>query len=746
VHKNNSKPPQRTNLSIGRLKPLAAFIAGLVVASPVLAEQLVLEEIVVTAQKRAESVQDVGATINAFQSDTLENYSVLDFTEIEQLTPGLTLNAGDARKKEVSLRGVSYNGESGASAAVDSYWNGAAVSSSAIFGQTYDIERIEVLRGPQGTLQGKTSPAGAIMLITAKPDFEMTEGKMQQTFSDSGTNTQFGIGMPLIPGELAVRVAGAYTEDEGKGNDNVTTGSDEEGRSRGSRVTVGWLPSEEFSAQLVLQRDTKESTAFQPVVGQDENGLRPTVGTYDRQALANSDNSFEQRANLSALELNWELPNHQLTSVSSYQSVVQEDRRDKDFENELPGESLMQDLAITRRTVSQELRLASTDSDFWEYIVGAYYAKKTASTEFTLDRRDTYPGLEIYAPAIPKNSEEFGLFSHNTLNFTDATRMQVGARWQKVRRLSRYDMEYRLNGVTVGAITGIPDELTSNSDDVITGGVKVLHDLNEDVMVYTSIDTSFRAGGTIIAPRLTENAADLIYGNETSKSVEFGLKASLWEDRAQLNAAVFYQQFDDYITRLGDVLVDTDLDGTGDDREHLVFNGDAIISGAEVDFKVLMSENWMLSGGVGYSDARFDGAEIPCDGESGDYDGVSGIVRCSADGQRIGGEPNWSASLTSEHTIPMDVVEAYVRGLYKFTDARSNDNVADGGVPSYGVFNLYAGVRSNDGNWEVGAWVKNLLDTEAEVRRYPEESPGYRKVEVLNERSLGLTAKYNFSL
>lgn len=743
---NDRNIPQKPVLSIGRLKPLAAFIAGLVVAVPALAEPLVLEEVVVTAQKRAESVQDVGATINAFQSDTLENYSVLDFTEVEQLTPGLTLNAGDTRKKEVSLRGVSYNGESGASAAVDSYWNGAPVSSSAIFGQTYDIERIEVLRGPQGTLQGKTSPAGAIMMITGKPDFEVVEGKMQQTFSDRGNNTQFGISMPLIAGELAVRVAGAYTEDDGKDNYNVTTGSDEEGRSSGGRVTVGWLPSETFSAQLVLQRDTKESTAFQPVVGQDENGLRPTVGTYDRQALANSDNSFEQRTNLSALELNWELPSHLLTSVSSYQSVAQMDIRDKDFENELPGQSLMQSLDITRRTVSQELRLASTDSDFWEYIVGAYYAKKTASTELTLDRSDTYPGLEIYAPAIPKNSEEYGLFSHNTLHLTDATRLQLGTRWQKVRRLSRYDMEYRLNGTTVGAITGIPDELASTSDDVITGGVKVLHDLNEDVMVYTSLDTSFRPGGTTIAPRLTENAADLIYGNETSTSIEFGIKTSLWDDRAQLNAAMFYQQFDDYITRMGDVLVDSDLDGSGDEREHLVFNGDAIISGAEVDFKVLVSENWIFSGGVGYSDARFDGAEVPCDAADGEYDGVSAIARCSADGQRIGGEPNWSVSLTSEHVIPMDTVEAYVRGLYKFTDSRSNDNVVDGGVTSYGVFNLYAGVRSNDSNWEVGGWVKNLFGTDAEVRRYPEESPGYRKVEVLAERSLGLTAKYNFSL
>jgi len=737
---------------MGKLKPLAAIVAGLIAASPALSqaeEMFALEEIVVTAQKRAENLQDIGATVNALGADALDDYTVQSFADIESLTPGLSLSNGDTRNKSIALRGVTYDPESASGASVDTYWNGIAVKADLMFAQTFDVARIEVLRGPQGTLQGKTSPAGAIILHTKRPDLDVVEGQMQQTFDSLGSNTQFGVSLPIIEGELAVRLAGAYTDAELLGNTNRITGSEDGKLDSAGRVTVAWEPSDVFNAELTHEYSESRVDSFEAVAG---NG----TGVYDRSALAASDSLYSSQNKLSVLQMDWEVLGHELTSVTGYLDTINHDERDRSPASGITGPftATDQDVQIESESFSQELRLASLDADFWEYIVGAYYQREEHSTVFTLDN---FLG-NLTAPDIDADREEFGLFTQNTFHLSDQTRLQAGVRWSKYRTLYTYDFVADLSLLTqnpslIGSgvkvpVSTIPYEQAGSTSESVTGGIKLLHDLSEDTMIYASLDSSYRPGGAFIEPALT-NGNDIVYAEESSKSLELGVKASLWENRAQINAAVFYQQFDDYISRVTDISLDSDLDGNPGgtfDQVALgvVFNADAIIQGAEMDFKLLLTQNWSLGGGLSYTDAKFDGAQVPC--SDGSFDSVSSIAKCSADGQRIGGEPNWSASLNSEYLLPMENVEGYVRGLYKFTDSRANDDIADGDVTSYGVFNLYAGVRSFDGLWEVNGFAKNLFDKEAEVRRRPTDQFGYRKVEILPERIVGVTGKYNFSL
>jgi outer membrane receptor protein involved in Fe transport len=254
-----------------------------------------------------------------------------------------------------------------------------------------------------------------------------------------------------------------------------------------------------------------------------------------------------------------------------------------------------------------------------------------------------------------------------------------------------------------------------------------------------------------IEPRLT-NPDELLYDDETSWAFEVGFKSELWERRLQLNGAAFYQEFDGYIKRATGVLIDSDGDGTGDARASgIMFNGDAIVSGAELEATALLTENWTASGGITYVDAKYDDADVPCDGEPGDYtDGA--IFTCNSDG-RIGDEPNWSASVNSQYVIPMGDLEGFVRGLYRFTGNRVDDNIkstgADGTTSSYGVFNLYAGVRDNAGTWEASVWATNLFDKDAEITKTAEEvfegqPTGYRQADIIPERTIGITARYNF--
>lgn len=731
------------------VKPLTIALSAASISAPTLAnETFALEEIIVTAQKRAESVQDIGATVNAMSADALNDFSVQSFNDVESLTPGLTLNGADTRNKSIALRGVSFDPESGSAAAVDSYWNGIAVRSNVLFAQTFDIDRIEVLRGPQGTLQGKTSPAGALMVHTKRPDLEVIEGEMQQTFDSQGSNTQFGVSLPIIEGELAVRLAGAYTDGEMEGLRNPVTGSEDGKLDRAGRLTVAWEPSDVFNAQLTYEQSESRYDGFEAVAGND-------IGTFDRIALSGVDSLYEAQNRLSSLQMNWEVMGHEFTSVTGYRATSDSDYRDRSAVAAGPGLALVlqeQRVQIEQDTFSQELRLSSLDTEFWEYIVGAYYERQISSTLYTLNS-----GLGgLVAPNILDNREEFGLFSQNTFHLSDETRLQAGIRWSKYRLRNNYDFDIDLSmalrdpsfigsGITV-PVSAISPEQGGNTSEAVTGGIKLLHDFNEDTLIYASLDSSYRPGGAFVEPSLTSgNGDDILYGEESSKSVELGFKSSLFDSHAQINAAIFYQQFDNYISRVSDISVDSDLDTVADSRASgIVFNGDAIIQGAEMDFKVLLTQNLSLGGGVSYTDAKYDGAEIPC--SNGTFDGVSAIAKCSVDGQRVGGEPNWSASLNSEYVLPMESAEAYVRGLYKFTDSRANDDIADGDVTSYGVVNLYAGVRSFDGLWEVSVFAKNLFNKQSEIRRRPLDDYGYRKVDVLPERIVGVTGKYSFNM
>jgi len=723
-------------------KPLALAVslsAASISAPTLAAETFALEEIVVTAQKRAESTQDIGASVSAVTGDSLGEYSVLNFSDVEKMTVGLTLDNANPRNQTLSMRGVSYDSESTTNAAVDAYWNGVAVRADVAFGQMFDLERVEVLRGPQGTLQGKTSPAGAISFITRKPSMETLEADVQVTVSDSGGfNTQFGASLPIVEDSLALRIAGSYDESELAGIENITTGSKQTGLNRAGRFTLVWEASDRFSAELVHEYSVQNLDDPEAVTG--SGGAHGELGSYSRTAVADGDNKFRKRNKLTALTMNWDVLDHTLTSVSGYQDNFYADYRDLDMDGSNPGVVVPQIVEIAGMIFTQELRLSSAGGEFWDYIVGAYYESRDLTTNFYRDI-GLGPAFMMVAEDIPNNTEEFGLFSHNTFQLTDDTRLQAGLRWQKIRHLTRYDFEIPGFGFSQEVI---PDELSSTTTDAFTGTLKVMHDLSDEMMVYVSLDRSYRPSGVTIAPILTV-AEDLIYDEETSNAFELGIKSMLWDGRLQLNGAIYHQQFDGYNARIADVLVDTDFDGNGDSRASGInFNGDAIIRGAELDFTVLLTQNWTLGGGASYNDAKYDNAEVPCDGADGSYNGSSAIVTCSSNG-RVAGEPNWSVSLNSEYVVPFDEFEVFSRGLYKFKDSSANDNLDNGDVSSYGVLDLFAGVRDHSGVWEASLWAKNLLDTEAQITRNQLEAGGnYRQANIIQARTVGVTGKYSF--
>jgi iron complex outermembrane receptor protein len=712
-----------------------------------------LEEVVVTSQKREETLADVPATINVLKGETLAQFNILDFRDLVDLTPSLSLDNISGQKSAISLRGITFDPDSNAASAVDVYWNNLHMHPTAAFQELFDMERIEILRGPQGSLQGRTSPAGAIMLVTrhADPALDHIEGDLQQTFSDNdGTNTQVGVNLPLVPGQLAARVAGIYDENNISGIENLRTGNRQLGRASGGRLSLDWSPSDDFYAALVTEYLEKDGSY--PLALAGSRAGAPSLRAKDRKAYTTGDSNTLNRKHATALTMDWEVAGHQFTSVTGYIKRMTDDHFDFDYTDQTPGVIHNTQVHIEEEEFSQELRLASMDTTVWEYMVGLYYRKRDNQTDFITDAVPSNGAISVLND-IPIREEEFGAFTHNIFHLTDRLQTQLGLRWQKIRAFNRADTLARSGlGMPAGTrlLQLISDDHDSSNATAVTGSLKVLYDLTEDVTVYASYERGFRPGGASITPVALPESL-ILFDNETSRALEVGFKAVLFNGRTQLNGAIYRQDFDNFITFRRGVAVDTSvpLDGIANSSINgLTANADALITGAELEFNTLLTDNWTLGGGLSYNDTEFkNGATLPCTvfvGGVAVTPAGAPVASCDVGGRRIGGEPLWSSVLHSEYTWPLGAVDLFARGLYKFTGARADDDYGND-IGGYGVLNLYLGVRAPDNNWEVSLWAKNLADKNAQSRLpIPLLNTGYSWVQPINERTLGVTLNYKF--
>lgn len=751
-------------------KKLLSLVVPLMLTSPLLsaqasADDFVLEEIIVTSTKRPVSVQDTAASVSVISADTLDNLSALDLQAVEQITPGLTLDTVEARTQSVSLRGITYDPESAASPAVDVYWNEIGAELRDVFTQMFDVEKVEVLRGPQGTLQGRTSPGGAIHVYSRRPSLTETEGYIQSTLGGNGlSNTQFGTSIPIIEDKLGIRLAGIYDQNGINGIENVTTGNDEFSRTEGGRLTISWNPTADLDITLISEYRERAQSALEDLAGSRPGS--PSLDKYDRRALANDDGSYEVRNRHTGLIIEWETEDFTLTSVTGYQEHQHEDITDLDFSNLVPGQSQIRAVDIDNDILSQELRVSGDLSGTWQYILGGYYQKREGNThvEQELHANLNHTSMRIF---VPGDTDSYGLFVHNHVKVTDKAIVEVGVRWQKNDQFAGTDLLVGRNPfgifsfpVGVPGVGGlpmpegfllqnlIPLDKQSKTSYATTGTIKLSYDLNNDLMVYGSIDSSYRIGGLTISSDPLP-ASDLIYEEENSLSYELGFKSTLLDGKAQFNGALYLQDFDGFINRALNIFPDTNGDGLPDDRPvgGLTFNADTEVLGAEVEFAARLTENWTVNASASYNDSKYqDGETAPCNDFS-QFDGTVAVARCEVGGQRSGTAPNLTASVHTEYLMPLTTGEAFIRALYKYTDSRVDENVSvDNTAEAYGVANLYVGYRNEAQGWEIMSWAKNLFDDRAESTIYASLGTGYSRVSVIPERSFGVTARYNFSM
>ncbi len=729
-------------------KMLVSAVATAIAAScysSVVHAQAALDEIIVTAQKKDDTLQTVPMTVNAVTAETISKYNLLDFKDIQSVTPGLTIKSQDNRTSTIAMRGVNVLTDTGYGPGVAIYWNEVNYDIDSAFTGMYDIGQIEVLRGPQGTLRGITAPAGAVTLVTKQPSFNEIEGTVEQSFGERNlSNTQVGVSLPLIENVLALRIAGLYDHNQNDDIKNVVDGKTNSNLARSGRLTVGFRPTDNLEATLTHQYMEAGSSGSGAIWG---SGAFGTIDKFDRKSINNGPNSNSIRNADTALRVEWNLDGYDFVSITGYRDQANYNINNYDAGNVLaafPGfPAATNETQTASYTFTQEMRFSTADADFYNWTYGLYGSRLRSNT--TNDQIVVVAGPFPFPSSVEigNTNEEYAVFTNQSFQWTDEFETQVGLRYQSKRAITALTGGIPYNGKAV--------------DEGVTGTASASYQLTDDVRVYATYGRSFRSGGFTVAP--TTPSEFIEYEPETSDSIELGFKSRLMDGRVQINGDVYYQKYHDFLARTSEG-IRTVGGPVGEGNDVLNYNANAVVKGAELQVDALLTDNWQAGLGLAYTDAKFTDGQAYCNvrdaggvivNPAAGPDGV-GVNTCDANG-RLAGEPNWGVSASSEYTLHFTAVDAFVRGLYTFSSGRSDDALANSvlDTSSYGIWNLYLGVRDQQKVWEVTGWVKNLFDHE-QVIRYSAESElagiqsGYANVQLVPERQFGITGKYNFSL
>jgi iron complex outermembrane receptor protein len=700
-----------------KVTPLASALALALYGTGALAQGLQLEEVIVTAQKRTESLQDVPIAIIAMSGEKIDDFGITGLEELTQYTPNVTINNG-AGTPNLFVRGVGSGTNAGFEQSVGMYIDGVYAGRGALAAvpTTMDLERIEILKGPQGILFGKNTVAGAVNITSAKPTDEF-EGMVEALYSPDHGEQQYNLVLsgPLtdnLSGRLAVR----HNEMEGWW-ENVITGS--QGRNDDiwyGRGSLLWQASDtlEINAKYEkgdFDRRSRPTYVYQSDFAGQMNSLGgvpfPIVGDRDKGA-GDVDGGSVTETDVFAVTANWELDFATFTSISAYSSY------DSDGE---PGNT---DLTATPGLVrakfeeyeqySQELRLVSPGGETIDWIAGAYYQQSELNISSRVDAIDFAQSGPISVPPLwtvtadgatgvpgifDQESDSWAIFGQGTWNATDALRFTLGLRYnEETKDLNKETFSeglgIRLFGPTPVPTNPINGQLIadvrqhsftglSRDEEKWTYSGNVQWDVGEDTMLYASVSTGFKGGGYdeaysgageeiriagadgVPTGEVFETGIDssiLEFEGEEVLAYELGAKMGLLDGTAEVNIALFRMEYENLQTSslIGDVF-------------RVGNAGESISQGVEIDGRWRITERFTLGAAAAYLDAYYDEFNGATCTIKQTTDPLNNPGCLSADGTNIadgetgGGQnlkdetllfaPEWSATLNARYVMPL---------------------------------------------------------------------------------------------
>ncbi len=745
---------------------LVSALVSLGLCSQALARDssLILEEVIVTAQKRTESLADTPLTVSVMTGEQIGELGSFAFSDLTNMTAGLSISGGNF-DTDIATRGLGTDLNAAVSPRVTTYFDGTFVAQPrALFSGLYDMQQVELLRGPQGTLYGRSSPAGAITMRSTNPNLDHTDGYFRQSFTDlSGSNTQLGASIPLIKDKLGLRVAGLYDTNENSDAENATLGSDLESETTAFRAVFYWEPTDNLDLRLSYH-DIDDDADLGPVV--EGNGLEYD----DRIAVSDFDSSYTSETEYWILEANY-------TFANDWEATLVYSKQDNKIRRLLDGDASEvqgreQDVTSPTEDDILEVRLASQGNDLWDWTVGGYIQDAATSTSvdavtYFIDSRAPFPLRNETSSVAGITTDVKAFFSHNVFNLTDNDIITFGVRYSEVKLDAEqpfltevYLLIPDTEGVLVQEILtdGVALADQEQNHDAVTGTLKYQHHFNDDLMAYASYDVGWREGSANISAR--EMPPEFgAFDPEDSENIELGVKWNLWKGRGLLSVALYYQIYEDFHYEAAGVVHNTPTEGAGQ-ADPVVNVDEAESYGFDTDITVLLSQYWSLSAALSYNKAEFtDASDVPCTTDEPLPSGDWGYNTCDFTGDRAGVLPEWSANLVTEYWGAVSSWESewYVRGLLN-AESEYYSAAFREDLDSYSMLDLYFGLRAATGAWDASVWVKNVTDETAllqnlrtvEIPDYQANmmvDSGYTEIRrQLNPRTIGVTFSYNWGL
>ena len=702
----------------------------------------VLEEIIITAQRRAENLQDVNLAISAFTQHDLDRMGANNIERLDLLTPGFEWGQFGSGPR-LSIRGLGRaNFEANTDGAVGSFVNGIYRGRGQ---QTWlamvDVERVEITRGPQGTLYGRNTTGGNINVITKKPDdeFEAFGDVMYGNYHHILTRATLNV--PLSD-TFQARASVLYENHDGFVDNANPSGNDlldeDQVYFQGA---LRWMPTADleiiarghywnqggngyaFSGHklrnlagennsVVESINTLCDAVLFPVFGLDAlvgtNACTPGrstgVAANDLDPY-NIDYDFPSQRDVKewgiSTHINWDFNNVRFTSITSYTNYFQFSEGDVDFSDVPAWISLIREDV---QTFSQEAHLSSIATDPLEWLVGFYYLDDEVDELFSntlvsfpaqlVDPRLAVIGSNVGSTGLTRNyrdakarTESWAVFGQATYSVTDQIRITGGIRYTEDEK------SYEQTDIDPGQRSLPPSSKTFSETTWLAG---IDWSWTDDNMVYFTASTGFRAGFfnryTTILPGQTDSV-----GPETIDNYEFGSKNRFFDDRLQANLAIFWNDISNAHTYTFDTSVPTSV-GTG--------AGKAETWGAELEIQAVATDRLSVTATVAYLDAIYVVYKDFTDGTPGNLIDVSGHKREHS--------PEWTASFTAAYNIPLGdwgVLTPYVQWAYKddYYVTALNDAFLDH-QESFSQTDFRLLWESSDGHWNIEAFIQNIED------------------------------------
>ena len=547
-----------------------------------------LAPIVVTAQRRAENLQDVPIAATAFSGDDLQKHAVERIDDLQFVAPSLTVTDAGLTQS-VNIRGIGIaSGSPAVANGVATYINGIFQPPVLTTSSFYDIQSLEVLRGPQGTLVGSNSTGGAMLITTRAPSLSGVNGYAQASYGNyDNLALQGGVNLP-ISSTLAVRAAGtvqnrdSYYRDAGPLKNKA--GSLEE---YAGRLSLLWEPSSDFRALGHVEWIDKNTGgyAYQPMIGTAFSGDR----TADiRELHYNSPTLNYERAFMSDMELRYTTPGGVvLRSISGYTFKRINNLYDSDAST-LATQTL--DQYTYERQYSQEFNIISPTEGAFNWILGAYYQRNKIGVDIEVRAGGPTDPTDVFQT---QDKTTWGLFAHTAYKFSSALELQVGARYSGFKAdgggsvtIGNGSPFFPPGGLVVANLAG------SHSDGRMTGKVALNWTPNDDNLVYLFAARGYKPGGA--------NSATSQFGPETVWDYEIGWKSSFLSNHARTQLGAFYMSYKDF---------QFDALDRSSGQSGVTNISNATIKGLEGQVQ-LEWQGFGLDGGFAYVDSKVDPATI----------------------------------------------------------------------------------------------------------------------------------------